>query len=142
MEEIEAADLPQGGHYASVKVCCCRTGGETQQPAHRRLNCIWQILYPEGSSTLNHPGLACQVPFVSFCALAASCNDSALLWVSQSIMHKPGMSYVICTTASARLDMLNKGDIWSKLVEACKSTDLTHELPKSEFGDLDFGFDE
>jgi len=38
--------------------------------------------------------------------------------------------------------MLNKGDIWSKLVEACKSTDLTHELPKSEFGDLDFGFDE
>ena len=57
-------------------------------------------------------------------------------------MHKPGMSYVICTTASARLDMLKNGDTWDRLVEACKATDLTHELPKSEFGDLDFGFDE
>ena len=96
IEEIETGDLPQGGMFANVKV-----------------------LYPEGSSSLNHPGLACQ-----------------------SIMHKPTMSYVVATTASARLDMLKNGDLWDKLVTACKGTDLTHELPKSEFGDLDFGFED
>ena len=95
LEELEAGELPQGGTYTSVKV-----------------------LYPEGSSSLNHPSLACQ-----------------------SIMHKKGMSYVISTTASAPLSAM-KTDTWEKLVTACKSTDLAHELPASEFGDLDFGFED
>jgi len=95
VEELEAGELPQGGAYTAVKV-----------------------LYPEGSSSLNHPSLACQ-----------------------SIVHKPSMSYAVTTTASAPLSAM-KNNTWGLLVTACKTTDLAHELPKSDFGDLDFGFED
>jgi len=95
VEELEGGELPQGGMYTAVKV-----------------------LYPEGSSSLNHNSLACT-----------------------SIMHKPTMSYVVTTTASAPLTAM-KNNTWELLVNSCKKTDLAHELPKSEFGDLDFGFDD
>merc|ERR1711871_567609 len=91
VEVLEEGELPQGGMYTAVKV-----------------------LYPEGSSSLNHNSLSCT-----------------------SIVHKPTMSYVITTTATAPMNAM-KSNTWELLVNACKQTDLAHELPKSEFGDLDF----
>lgn len=95
VEVLEEGELPQGGAYSAVKV-----------------------LYPEGSSSLNHPSLACQ-----------------------SIVHKPTMSFMVTTTASAPLSAM-KSNTWELLVNGCKSTDLAHELPKSEFADMDFTFDD
>merc|ERR1711935_111393 len=73
VEELEGGELPQGGAYTAVKV-----------------------LYPEGSSSLNHPSLACM-----------------------SIVHKPTMSYVVATTAHAPLTAM-KNNTWGLLVTACK----------------------
>merc|ERR1712010_208356 len=77
VEEMEGGELPQGGMYSAVKV-----------------------LYPEGSSSLNHNSLACA-----------------------SIVHKPTMSYTVVTSASAPMNAM-KSNTWELLINACKSTDL------------------
>lgn len=79
VEEIVSGDLPQGGQYASVKVHhhhheCCRL---------ITFCCVRQILYPEGSSSLNHPGLACQVPIFLVCPVETTVTECALVWVAE-----------------------------------------------------------